>query len=77
MAVVPFASVAGNCSQRLNDGSHRDALIFRLLDLSETTRLNGDQEHADQLLLDAWSAYDEPAPRYVSANRGVPHGIAA
>jgi hypothetical protein len=38
----------------------RAALVARLLDLSEATRLIGDQERADGHLLAAWAAYDDP-----------------
>jgi hypothetical protein len=60
MAVVPFAPLAATTMRERCDGSDRDALVGRLLDLSEAARLTGDQERADRNLLAAWAAYDDP-----------------
>lgn len=71
MPVVPFAPVAHSSNDKPCADGDRDALVERLLGLSERARLNGDQEQADQLLLAAWAAYDDPASAPDLTDRGA------
>lgn len=76
MAIVPFRLVTGNGHRPSAESARQpldtDALVGRLLDMAEWTRLKGSQDHANRLLLAAWSVYDDrrACPRVPVFRRG-------
>jgi len=76
MAIVPFKLVTGNGHRPGADSVHQpldtEALVARLLDMAEWARLKGSQNHANRLLLAAWSVYDDrrASPRVPVFRRG-------
>jgi hypothetical protein len=78
MSVIPFGLAAGN--PHLQPAAHSTlrpldtpGLVARLADMADWARLSSPGDHADRLLLAAWSSYDDsrPSPRVLVYRRGV------